>query len=1759
MRRVLLPLAAGALLLAPVLLAPVTAQEDDGGGFLERQIEQRLSGPGFQVQISGFEGALSSRATIAQLVLSDDEGPWLTLNDAVLDWNRSALLRGRLEVEELSAAELIVPRRPVPDDSIQVPDAEAKPFSLPDLPVSVRLDRLAIERVELGEPLFGAAAVVSLEGSASLADGEGAVDLAIDRVDGQAGAFRIAGSYANDDQRVAIDLSVEEAADGIVANLADLPGRPSVALSVQGEGPLSDFTADIDLATDGEPRLVGAVTIADADGARGFDVDLSGDIAPVFTPQYRPFFGPDVALKAAGAQFPDGRLTVDALSVTAQSLTLEGSLALGADGLPDSFELSGAIASGDGPVLLPFGATETRVDRIAVDVAFDAAQSDDWTGALRIAGLDRAEFAADEVVLDGSGVIADGEPRAVTADFRFAATGLNPADDGVRAALGTAVQGDAAIRWTAGAPVLLDRLTLEGATFRLAGSGQIDPTAEGIPASLSAQLDAADIAAFSTLAGRDLSGSASLNADVQAAVTGASFDVSLDGTADDLGIGIAQVDPLLAGRTVLTVRADRDATGTRLSEFTVANPATRLSAEADLTSEASTAQAAIGIADLSVVDPALSGAATLALDAVQEGAAWRVDLVGDGTGAAIDGDVALTLPEDAAPFVTGSLDVTAADIDRFSGLAGRTLGGSLQVTVNGSGSSDLAQADVAVTGTLNDLEIGQEIVDNLLAGETSIDLDLTKDSNVVALPRLTIENPQIAANGTARYEVGNNALDLDVTMPDLAQVVPRLDGPASLTAKGVQDGDVWRVIIDGAGADATLAAQAAVTDLGLPVAMVDGAARIAASNIARFRALAGGREIGGALDLAVEGQARIDLTSADVTLDGTLTDLAVGQEQADNLLDGTTTLSAQVVKDGVTVTVPTLSVANPQITVDGDARYAPLDNALDLSIALPDLSQVVPTLDGPARADVTGVQQGEIWAVTLDAAGAGATATGAVDVAALGQSEMFVDGEVAIAATDLARFRPLAGRDIGGGVDVTVRGSARTDLSSLDATVDGILQDLAVGQAEADNLLAGRTTLSAAVRKDGSEIRLPSLSVSNPQIVATAEGAYGTGEDALRAEVNLPDLSDIASALTGSGTLDLTANETGDDLWEVALSASGSGAEVDADATVDAPFAPERAVDGTVSVRAEDLSRFRQLAGRPLSGTIDATATGSGRTDGSRFDVAVDATGQGVVIGQAQADSLLAGSLTLELEASRDGPREPVTVERLVLDTAALNVSASGQVLGGQSDLDLTARLADLGPFVPGINGPVTVEGSLREAGADIGVALSGTGPAGITAQVDGTLSQGFDRANLDIGGTVPLALANQFIAPRALEGTARLDLALNGPLAVQSLSGRVTAAGGRIVAPELGIVLGDVAATVTLGNNAANLDITAMSEGGGRLAVGGPISLAPGYGADLAVRLDGFVAEDPRLYRTTVDGTVTVQGPLTGGARIGGRLDLVETEVRIPSTGLGATGPIPDGLVHVNEPADVRQTRSRADLIEEPGGGGGGGGAAFPLDLLIVADSRIFVRGRGLDAELGGRLQLSGSTANVVPSGQFDLIRGRLDLLGQRLALNEGNITLQGDFTPFIRLVAETDQNDVVILIVVEGPALEPEIDFLSQPELPEDEVLARLLFGRSVDEISPLQAAQLASAVATLAGRGGDGIVSRLRDSFGLDDLDVTTDADGNVALRAGAYLSENVYTDVTVGAEGEARINLNLDVTDSVTVRGGTSSGGDASLGVFFERDY
>ena len=1578
-----------AALTAPLPVLGQTAQEEEDKGYITTLIEDNLSGVSRDVEIFGFQGALSSQATMDRLTIADEDGIWLDLEDIVLEWNRSALLRGRIEVAQLSAKRIVVARAPISEES--APTAESQPFSLPELPVSISLGMLQIDRIELDESFLGEPVNISLAGSASLAGGEGAANVTAVRLDSTSGQFIIDGSYSNATTELALNLDVSEGENGLAARQLDIPDRPSVALTIAGTGPVSTFAADINLATDGQDRIAGNFALEDTDGQQGFRLDIGGDITPLLEGDYQAFFGENVALVAAGRQLPDGRFDLSALDLKAERLNLSGGALIGAEGWPERLNLTGRIADPTGDViLLPLSGPKTFVDDVALNLQYDQAISEDWEAAFVIDGFDRPGLYIESLDLKGGGILRPGEGEnqtgEVTANFDYAARGLELDDPGTAQAFGDAITGVIRASRIEDEPTLIDSLTIRGPGLEAAATAKIGTSGQAIRIESDVDLQVSALQRFSTLAGRDLAGSANVTVSSDVDLLNDLYDIEIAGATNDLALSIPQVDPLLAGIGDIAIKFERDATGTRLETLDIRTNAAEITANADLTSNGSDAVFAARIVDINDIESSLNGPVTLQGTANQN-----------------------------------ALKVIAFD-------------------VNGT----LPDAKIQASGTAEPLADGFNVLAN----------------------------------------VATDIADLET----YAALADRpLDGAANATLSGV-------LLTDGLRFNGNLSAQTQ--------------------------------------------------------------DLQVGVAQLDTLLTGAGTVSVALERNTDTqFRARELTLRMPQITLDADAMIdtnGPLDAAFDLRIT--DISRVVPEISGPMTANGTAMR-GENGVTSINASAAGPGVNVSANVAIAPETNA-VSGDVMAQVNDLADYQSLIGRPVSGGVTADVSGNFLPDLSNFDLVLDVVTSDLQTGVAQADPLLMGAGHIQASAQRDITGVHLPTLVMTTPQLDLTATfdqtDAIGKGTF----DLSLTNIGVVATGISGPATANGRAdqNDAGD--WAITADVAAPQTSIDADLTL---FAQSGEIAGTVQAAVNNLAAYQPLIGQPVSGAVQANVSGSLLPDLSAFAADIDIATRDLGIGNPMADLLLRGAGSLDLRAARTA--NGIRISNLAARTN--NITLNGALDAGdngQSTGQFDARLRDVGLFTDQLSGAVTATGtaSLSPNGT-LGLNVTGNGPGGISVNAVGDVNTS-GSLNLDIGGTIPLALANNAIAPRSVDGTATLDLAINGPASLEAITGRVLINDTRLSAPTFSQALENITGSVGLANGSAQLAIDGQVPAGGTIGLSGQVGLTGIQQADISVTLDSVVVRDPELYETSIDGRIGVNGPLSGGARIAGTLTLGQTDVQVPSSGVGSLGDLPD-IVHIGQNGAVQQTLNSAGVTgPEAETGTTTSGPGFPLDITVNAPSRIFIRGRGLDAELGGSLSLGGTTTNVIPVGQFSLIRGRLDILQQRFELAEGVASLQGDFAPYIRLVAITEaRTGTQIRIIVEGPAGAPEVSFESTPQLPQDEVLAQLIFGRNLSEISPLQAVQLAAAVGTLAGRGGGGLIDGFRQELGLDDFDVTTDDDGNAAVRAGAYLSENVYTDVTINSEGETEINLNLDITSEITAKGTVDADGETSIGIFFERDY
>jgi translocation and assembly module TamB len=1140
-----------ALIAVVCLSGTARAQDDeDSGGFLVDLLQNNLSGENRYIKVTGLEGALSGAATIAEITVSDDAGVWLTVRNAVLDWNRLALVRGRFSVNTLSAAEIIVARKPNPTETaVDLPEAEAKPFQVPELPVAVEIGEVRIDRFELGEPVIGRAAALSLKGALSLADGTLASNLEITRLDRETDRLDLMAGFQNETSVISLDLTLTEDAGGLVSEILSIPDRPSVLLTAKGEGPVSDFTADVTLASDAVERLGGqvrlnSVQLPDVDDATppsiGFQADLNGDITPLLAEDYRDFFGTDAQFELVGRSDPDGRIAIQKLDVLSNALILNGALDIAGDRTIERVLLQGRIAPPRGTdVVLPIGDPRTSIKSAVVTARLEAEKDNTWDLRLSVDGLERADISLARSEISASGTLDQADSMHLKGTLNAALRGIGLEDAGLSKAIGTQVRLDGNFELKDETALTLTGFLMRGLDYSATVDAQIDGLDSGFQVNGSAGVAASDLSRFSALAGRDLTGAVSATVTGEGSPLGGSFDFDLTATAQDPTIGMAQVDNLISGETTLSLQAQRDETG---------------------------------------------------------------------------------------------LEIRAFDLN------GTALGAS--------------------------------------------------------------------AKGSVRS--GNASLSFEANLDDLARVIPEVTGP---------------------------------------------------------------------------------------------------------------------------------------LTMKGDVRQS------------------------------------------------------------------------------------------------------------------------------------GKTT-SGTVRVDG-----PSES-----------------------------FADLEGTLAENGAIDVT------------------------------------------------------------------------------FD----------------------------------------------------------------------ALLARIERFVPEFPGSVSAKGTAKRAGDIWQIATRAEGPAGISADVAGSVDQTSLESDITAKGQVQLGAVNRFIKPNSVRGTASFDLAVKGPPALESVSGTITTANTSVALPSVAQTISDLDATIGLSTGQASISTTASFRNGGQVRVTGPVSLAPPFQANIVTDIMQLVLTDNIAIESVANGRLSFSGPLAEGGSLAGEILFGETNINIASlAGSPGSAPIPP-MTHSGENGAQQATRARAGLIETESKANGGGGPVIALNIRLAAQDKVFVRGRGLQAELGGAILVGGTSAQVAPSGQIDLIRGTMAILGRRLNLTKGILTLQGNLEPYMEFEATTSTSDGDATLEIAGPLTAPEVTVYSDPERPSEEALAMLVFGDQFSELSPLKIAQMAASLAQLSG-GGGGLSEGVREGLGVDTLDIGTDDDGNAQFGAGKYIADGVYTDISINTLGNTEVNLNLDLTDDFTVKGSVDNTGETGIGIFFERDY
>ncbi len=962
---------------------------------------------------------------------------------------------------------------------------------------------------------------------------------------------------------------------------------------------------------------------------------------------------------------------------------------------------------------------------------------------------------------------------------------------------------------------------------------------------------------------------------------------------------------------------------------------------------------------------------------------------------------------------------------------------------------------------------------------------------------------------------------------------------------------------------------------------VSGRATATVPDLARFGGVAGLKLAGTVkLNLDLDGDPRRG--RIDAKLSGAADRLATGLAVLDGLAGPRVTLAADVSSDGKnTYTLRDASLDGAHVRLRAKGGVSRETSDLAARIELADLAAADARLSGTAALDarLTGglAHPGLALTAALDRATAmkraiphlGLEATiadingpCAIDVRLDGS----IDGKPArgviqasrMPVTDGAQTAAFAGwvaktLDIAIG-SVTLKGDGRIDGQNL---ARGQLRFNAGSLADIAPLaltdLAGSATLDLTLADDGSRqsvrlagkgagVRAPGAAIRDFNLRAEGDDLYSHPVLNAHAEVHGADVGGQAiakAALSAKGTADAST---------IGLTATAAGFNLDAAGVL----TPKERIRF-------DLNRFTAKRGartialqKPASFTLDdgsvliqhlAIGIGRGRLtlDGkvgqqldlkavasaiplAEADVAVPGLGLG---GTLDASAVIGGALSAPTGQYKFTVKQFTAPQTKSAGVPAIDIALNGSLEKTHAKLDATATA--------GKAGSVTASGT---------VPLDAAATIALTAK--GRLDAGVANAMLSTSG-------------RSVSGIVQLDARVSGTRAKPQVGGTMTMNGGSFRDSQVGTRLDAIEAKITAqGERIVVERLSATTPGGGTLSGSGEVRIAPDAGFPGKVSIRGqqaLLAKSP-LATATANLNINVTGALARDPKIGGRVDLTHVSVDIPERLPATLKPI-DGIDHVNatgQAADRIAAERKAAEAAAKAAKGKSREALFnaALDVTVSAPNHVFIHGRGVDAELGGTLHVGGTTNNPVPKGAFALFRGKVAVLGKTLNFTKGNLSFNGDLAPELDFAAEIQASDITAQIGISGPAAEPVFAFTSRPELPQDEILARVLFQKPAGNLTTAQALQLAQVAAQFAG-GGDGALDRMRRSLGVDSLDVGMGA-GGPTVGASRAIGDRLSVGVRTGATpSESGVSANVDVTRHIRVESDIDAKGSTSLGI------
>jgi translocation and assembly module TamB len=401
-------------------------------------------------------------------------------------------------------------------------------------------------------------------------------------------------------------------------------------------------------------------------------------------------------------------------------------------------------------------------------------------------------------------------------------------------------------------------------------------------------------------------------------------------------------------------------------------------------------------------------------------------------------------------------------------------------------------------------------------------------------------------------------------------------------------------------------------------------------------------------------------------------------------------------------------------------------------------------------------------------------------------------------------------------------------------------------------------------------------------------------------------------------------------------------------------------------------------------------------------------------------------------------------------------------------------------------------------------------------------------NGNLDIN--IPNIYWAQSYVPysRGLRGEVVGKVSFSGTVDNPRVVGRVDYRNGYLRLPQVGTELTDI--TLSIQTNRANEAVItgSMISDGGVIRANGSMSLADIKNWSAKMSLVGENVKFVDTFEAKAYMTPNLQ--INAGPQeivITGTVDIPKADINLKD--------LPELSIDESDDAIVVGEKGASDTINA---------VKVQPNILVRLGNDVRFKGFGFATRLSGSLRITNSRNTIVTNGSLFIIDGRYQAYGQDLKIDNGRLVFNGppkNVGVDVKAVREVESGEVGIQL--SGTLQRLTSTIFSNPAMEETDALSYLLTGHSLSTATGRETALLMQAVRGFGIDGSDGLIQRLGNSLGLDDLSIVTKEDFKESeLQLGKRLGSKLYVRYLVGLFDSAhrlavdyKINrfLNLEV--------------------------